>query len=665
MSRIEELRKLNPEQRLEKIRKIFRKNKAYFDNACPEIGRIINPGGIAPYKITITDDFLEITHKTTGELCHPEVGLDKFAESLGGWTHNAWNDLIEGQIYVHPDYGVYSQFTRKLQESLLGRFPWLLERMKNRIINLPKLPNGKRFSNSTLFIGIFHGLHIDHYLSNTQLNNAAFIEPEFSRFVLSCYFLDYQEFDKRFGGLILNVGEDFPHNHINRFFSNARNTAPVWVRVLPGYASDKVEPLTRQFRLKWRHSYDIWVPAEFHLQALRQAMKNITLGKKIYVRQGELSPESRIAVVGTGPSLDQDLEWLKKNQDQMIIFSAYSAVSALQKHGIKPDFQISLEFRSWEPELYERLQLDPSIPMVTNVGDVPNKFDSFDKVFMLPGAGEVYPVKFNATVPFMSPTTGNTAFAFACRCKPKQIYIFGLDFGFRDTAQTHTSDSSVYQEEDMQKTGIGSSNVEVPANFSAKDVVYTQSYFNQARLQVEQAIAYIGKGIDIFNCSDGARINGAQPCSSDSIPVTNYDKSPDVENIYSMFSILEEGKHWESYKLDGEQQLEEYKKAMLKELKMTKFNWRKFTLKIDQFKAEAEKQLPRAILKNRDNRINPYIDVMNDLLSTWYRMLCFTNNEQEWQSVYNEGYKQICEFVEEMSWDVDDQALNPATEKNV
>jgi len=666
MSKIEELKKLTVQQRVANLEKTFQKNRRFFQTKYPAIGKVVRPGAADPYHIAVTDDFLEIEHTQTKELCHPDIGLDKFARALGDWTNQAWIDLIEGAVQLHKDYGAYSQFPRRLQESVLNRFSGLYERMKQRIVNLPTLPNGKRFSNPVVFVGIFHGLHIDHYLSNTQVSNAAFIEPDVNRFVLSCYFLDYKALEERFGGLILHVGDEFPHSHIDRFLTNSQNTAPVWVRVLPGYASDKVEPLMRQFRLKWRHIYDVWVPAENMLKELDNTACNIATGANIYAKNISLSNNSRIAVVGSGPSLSNDLAWLKQHQVRLIIFAAHSSVSALQQAGIKPDFQFNIETFSWTPEAYERLNLDKAVPIVTPIGTLPDKFADFHQVYMLPEANSMHPVKLNKTIPFLSPTTGNTAIGFACNCKPRQIYLFGFDFGFRESTKTHVKESTAYQDEEAHRKQLGSNNVQVPANFSEVSSVYTQPYFNLARLHAEYAVALACKHkTQVFNCSDGARIAGAEPCHSADIPAWDYDKSADIEKICSMFAPLQEKVDWRPYPLDGAAQLEEYKKAMQRELKLNKFNWLRFTRIIDNFRAGVEKQLPRYIAKNKDNRITPYMNVVNELLVVWYRMLCFTNNEEEWQQVYDEGYKVVCSLIEEMTWDVDDRALlNPATEKN-
>ena len=67
----------------------------------------MRPGGAAPFHIHVTDDFLTITNTETGELCHPELGLDRFTEALGNWTSSAWIDMIGGSAVTGSFRGHY------------------------------------------------------------------------------------------------------------------------------------------------------------------------------------------------------------------------------------------------------------------------------------------------------------------------------------------------------------------------------------------------------------------------------------------------------------------------------------------------------------------------------------------------------------------------------
>ena len=650
MTKIDGLKKLASDDRTTCLKRLYEKNKLFFSKKFPNVAKLLYPGAMNPFHINVAGDFLTITNTETGELCHPEAGLDCFAEMLGDWTNNAWIDLIEGRIQGKKDYGKYSQFDLRFQKSVIYRFPGLAIRMQERAINLPTLSNEKRFSNPVVFAGIFHGLHIDHYLSCTQIRNAAFVEPDCARFVLSCYFLDYQALDERFNGLILHVGGDVPQSFVSTFVDRGSVTGAVWVRILPGYASDKFERLIRQVRLEVRKPYDVWVPLDMEIGALCNAVNNMLAGDRTYVGAKKLSGCSRIAVVGAGPSLSNDLDWLTQNQNQFVVFAVHSAVSALKSAGIFPDFQFTLDTRFYDQKDFDRLQLDPSIPIVTLVSDLPDKFANFKEVLRVAEAGGTYSLHFNRPVPFLSPTTGNMALGFACQCRPEEIYLFGLDFGYRQATATHVAEGTSYVTEEQHRSILGSGHLQVESNFTDSEAVYTQPYFNFARILAQNPIASVVGQVSVFNCSDGVRIDGAVPCRSSEIKLREYDKSHDVVIIRSMFVPAKEGIHWQPLPLDGAFQLAAYKKAMLQVLKMQKFNWLKFSEKIDNFNALTVKRLPKNIAQNLDKRIVPYLNLVKDLLISWYRMLCFTNTEAEWQRVYEEGYVQLNSLIDELEW---------------
>src|SRR5690606_10036454 len=50
-----------------------------------------------------------------------------------------------------------------------------------------------------------------------------------------------------------------------------------------------------------------------------------------------------VFIVGNGPSLDQCFDYLHQYKDQVVIISCGTALKALHKHGIKPDFHAELE----------------------------------------------------------------------------------------------------------------------------------------------------------------------------------------------------------------------------------------------------------------------------------------------------------------------------------
>ncbi|WP_413701355.1 hypothetical protein ACLKMH_06680 [Psychromonas sp. KJ10-10] len=80
----------------------------------------------------------------------------------------------------------------------------------------------------------------------------------------------------------------------------------------------------------------------------------------------------------------------------------------------------------------------------------------------------------------------------------KEIYLFGLDYGFK-SEEDHHAKGSVYQEmEGFKMTG----DFKVPANFEGE--VYTRRVFDSSRGVLEMLLEQ-NPTIKCFNASDGAR----------------------------------------------------------------------------------------------------------------------------------------------------------------
>ncbi len=82
-------------------------------------------------------------------------------------------------------------------------------------------------------------------------------------------------------------------------------------------------------------------------------------------------------VVGTGPSLNKSLDYLKAIQDKVIIFSCDTAMKILLSHGITPDFVASIERDGALASLFENM---PELPDTYFIGPallVPEVFERY------------------------------------------------------------------------------------------------------------------------------------------------------------------------------------------------------------------------------------------------------------------------------------------------
>lgn len=160
-------------------------------------------------------------------------------------------------------------------------------------------------------------------------------------------------------------------------------------------------------------------------------------------------------VVGSGPSLDENVEWLREHAGQAIVVSCGSAIGALLRNDIKPDFHVEVERIE---ATYEKLvdlcgtfprdipiigpeTLNPKVFGLTDTPIVFRKAASSTGALFLPDA---------ATHEGCGPTVANMGCLFALMAGFRRIMLLGIDFGFKDEGTTK-SEGSVTKAESPRK----------------------------------------------------------------------------------------------------------------------------------------------------------------------------------------------------------------------
>ncbi len=643
---ITRLRSATPQKRIKIIKRLYNKNIGYFAVKHPAISQMLKDVP-CPYEINLTEDFLDIIDSRTGEKCHPDIGLDHFAEALGDWTSKGWVDFLSPKLnYADCDWH-HCRLLMKFNKQMLEASPEFFSRVGSQAIHLQKTEDGLRFSNPVAFVGIFHGLHIEHYLSHTHVRTAIFLEPEPHRFEVSCYFLDYEKIAEHFDGLLLHVGGDVPADFITTLYRKALISNAVWTRVLGGYASEHIEPIVRQLRMAWASINDEWFPADREINGFKHGLENLQAGRPLLISPITLSSESKIVVVGAGPSLAEDLGWLKENQENLIIFATHTSLRTLKKHKIRPDFQFSLDLETSEQSTRD-IQYDFDIPIVVDYKVNPHFLEPFQSIFMISDSDATSCLIFYHTLKDSYPTTGNLTLALACHSQPTELYLIGLDFGFRKLDQTHVS-GSIYDDSNLEIKVKGLEQWEITPNFANADPIYTRPYFNTARQQAEQVIKKITSTTRVYNLSDGAKIEGAVPIHSQQCSIPPYSqKKADLAAIKNSFTPASEGVHWRRHPLSGEVLLETFKSSLRGQLHLKKFSWPEFSKSIDSAIWKANQACDKS--NANDNRMIPYCRILQDLLLSWYRVMIFTNSVDEAEALYNIGFKHVTDLINDLEW---------------
>ena len=249
-----------------------------------------------------------------------------------------------------------------------------------------------------------------------------------------------------------------------------------------------------------------------------------------------LNPTRRdfpVFIVGNGPSLDTAITHIKANQAHAIVISCGTALKALVHNDIIPDYHAEIEqnracydwiAQSTSPEQRQQITL------ISCNGVHPDVVELFGQTKLVAKAGETSTALFfgkepqsqYAFIQHAFPTVSNFTVNFVLAAGFKNIYLFGVDLGFKDKAHHHSKYSAYYQQaQDVSNfTQQEYGDQRLPGNFC--ESVQTKYEFKIARRHMQTCISHFTA--EVFNLSDGARIDGTYPLRFEDLLVLPNDK---------------------------------------------------------------------------------------------------------------------------------------------
>ncbi len=646
---LQQLRSADAADRPRIIADLYRRNREFFRERYPEVDRFIEEQQ-CPYIIQITDSFLSVVDGRTGQVAHPDP-LDSFAEMMAAQEHSAWVDLFALEVAAPQQYPMHARPVTAMFERLAARFPEYLARYRRGVVNLKPIGEDRRFSPPVIFLGIFHGLHIAHHLLATEVDTVLLVEPEPERFEVSLYFLDYEAVWDKEQQLYLFIGPQLGNPVFDAFFSAYRITPHLWCRVLPGYVMERTPYYVEQFRVLQRSKIQIFYPMDHQARDHIQGMANLRRGLPLLAGRPAAARPLTIAVVASGPSLNQTLPWLEEYRDALVIFSVHTAVRVLRRHGIRPDFQFCLD-TVFHEKLVQKMELYPDVPLVLNYQAAASYMSLTQTPLLVAATGVSHPVHIRTTLlDAVAPSSTNLAFALACHCRPATIFLLGCDFGFR-ALENHHARGTLYIDEKGGEirpfTTHNTATQVVPANIPGTEPVHSTPFFTQARLAVEKAIGRSGQGIRVINLSDGALVQGAEPATvAECRPDSKVDRHGAVQEITAFFVPAEQGKHWQYFHGSGKDRFRCLQRRLPDLLAMEEFSWPEAIRRLNTVIARV---LEQCRSDAHDSRLDICSRLLSDLLSHLCICLYFYDSRQEAADVYREGVRILAGVLAEIEW---------------
>lgn len=399
-------------------------------------------------------------------------------------------------------------------------------------------------------LGIGLGHHIDPIIEFSKCNTLIFIDPNIESLYISLEVYDwsalfeqqrekrgfvhflinsdpYQVFEGlkfyiRIGGVPsvdgMHVYRHYNHPLFNETFEQIRQNGNLFLAGL-GFLSDEVK-------------------------MIENTHKNLSTGSA-HIYHQLLSPfvTTPCFIVGCGPSLDQDLPYIKRNAENAIIFSSGSALGPLLNAGVVPDFQMEVENDGILPIMQHVSELHDisDICLVTSTTvqcEIVNYFKNI--IYHFRPALSPFPIFSNNkknTIPFHDPSVVNSSVGFAQDLGFREFYMFGCDMGTRDADSHHAKNS--YHFSPNARLPNNDFCIPVPANFGGG--THTSSGLYWVKSNIEKAINVHREGRSYYNCTDGAFIKGTQPMFAKKIKLPEKEeghKSEFVDNVMANCPVM-------------------------------------------------------------------------------------------------------------------------------
>lgn len=494
------------------------RNLAHFKEHYPDIYEFFKDYKLKSLQLNILPDLGEVNLLSQGQHLYPQ-GAKQFAQEEVVLFKRAYS---EGKqiCSVYPSYE--GDYKPKRQHNMAMDAMLTASPLKRGDFRFYKLGSFYPF---LVFWGCGLAYHIEQLVLNDNVQNALIVEHDTDKFAASLYSVDWSEICARFDTqagrkihfLLGSTNDEYllyaatwnyltlqcPHFPVTVLYYNHQG------RDMFDRVSDKINKDLPVYLTTWGDYDDEIRQLNYAVHNIHQGVKQLPLPFK----QGSNTP---FIIVGSGPSLDQRIELIRQIRDHAIVVSCGSSLKTLAHYDIKPDIHFELE-----SDLYAYFYVSTAAPEdyykdVKLIGPShisPLIYELFDD-------GRMYYKQESATSLFFgdqggnimeetTPTCTNLALTFAIKMGFKQIFLFGTDCGFKDSAHHHAQGSPYYN----SKTAYKAPKKDL-IQITAVDgeVAWSTPIYFTSKRRMENVIKAHAEdpNLQVFNCSDMAEIEGTK-----------------------------------------------------------------------------------------------------------------------------------------------------------
>ncbi len=440
------------------------------------------------------------------------------------------NDTIETYSFLN-DKDPYGQLHFKYFKACLNVTD-LSQHEPIKIQDLKLIP-------TFICVGIDLGYHLNELYERLNIKNLILIEPNSDLFFASLYTFDWNNLltyihdnNKKIGIFLESQWSKlqdeltlyFVKHGVFLLFANYFFTAP--------RSSDYTE-LTQRLKNTWLN-HKVLSFFDDDIFAINHSCTSI-LKHKRFMKTGFVEKEYRkipVFIIGAGPSLDDDIAFLRENQDKALIVACGTAIDSLYHTGIKPDFYANTERGPEDAQSLEKIPdrafFDDIILLATDVCH-PNVVSFFKNTAIFAKYDEFFLSYLKINYPHLpdisiayriNPIVANMAISAVLALGFEELYLFGIDNGKKIDKETiHSRFNTIYSQYGCDdKNGNYVLTHKIKGNFDG--FCETNYIYKMCLDSITKSLKIYtaeNSSIKCFNCSDGAYIPETIPLHSNDI----------------------------------------------------------------------------------------------------------------------------------------------------
>ncbi len=390
------------------------------------------------------------------------------------------------------------------------------------------------FIDCIIFAGVGLGYHIEKIAQEKNINYIYIYEPDIDIFYASLHSIDWSpilENCTEQGSIFFCIGYD-KFRFMNELKSISQKIGAFHlshVYLYRHYNSDTLDDSVKMFfDIGYRLSSG-WGFCEDEVIGIAHTLHNLEQKYPVFRHSINNNPmqNTPVFIVANGPSLDEDIAFLKESQNKALIVTCGTAIYPLLKNGIKPDIHVEVERTYSTFTALKGLNMDEQLSQVNLIAlntVAPDVFKLFKQGHIAikshdAGKDLVHKHVNESDYPAVercNPTCTNLGVEIILELGFSDVYFFGMDFGWIEGDYHHSKDSRYY-DEDVNKQ-VKLSSLKFPGNF--EEEVLTDYGLDMSKAVVEMSLQH-HKVARAFNCSNGLHITGARPLHSQDIGQLN------------------------------------------------------------------------------------------------------------------------------------------------